>query len=214
MKSSVTKVFSGLFIGLLLGTPALGNPVPVEGEKGVEKRQFIEELIIAAIVNSASGALKSILGPEQPGCTWKSTNDNDNWWARVYTEISGTNYTAADICWTQGGYTITDNDAQAATCLINEHINQDFSCISQDSTNCNYPGSAFGNVRILHDLSTSAHQQLDSFAGERAINVTSTIPGLDHGFDITTNVNMLIYNNDGTSTGWTVELRGTGDEDC
>ena len=66
MKSSVTKVFSGLFIGLLLGAPALGNPAPVEGEKGVEKRQFIEELIIAAIVNSASGALKSIIGPEQP----------------------------------------------------------------------------------------------------------------------------------------------------
>lgn len=65
MKSSVT-ILGGLFIGLLVGAPALGNPVPVESEKGVEKRQFIEELIIAAIVNSASGALKSILGPEQP----------------------------------------------------------------------------------------------------------------------------------------------------
>jgi hypothetical protein len=66
MKSSVTNILSGLFIGLLLGAPALSNPVPVEGEKGIEKRQFIEDLIIAAIVNSASGALKSILGPEQP----------------------------------------------------------------------------------------------------------------------------------------------------
>ncbi|KAF5014854.1 hypothetical protein F66182_14020, partial [Fusarium sp. NRRL 66182] len=46
MKSSVTKILGSLFIGLLTGVPALGSPVPVEGEKGVEKRQFLEDLII------------------------------------------------------------------------------------------------------------------------------------------------------------------------
>lgn len=66
MKSSVTKILGGLFIGLLTGAPALGSPVPVEGEKGVEKRQFLEDLIIAAITGAGSGALNSLLGPEQP----------------------------------------------------------------------------------------------------------------------------------------------------
>lgn len=67
MKSSFTNILSGLFIGLLVGTPALGTPLPVEEEQGLEKRQgIIEDIILAAIIGSGSGALKSLLGPEQP----------------------------------------------------------------------------------------------------------------------------------------------------
>jgi hypothetical protein len=148
------------------------------------------------------------------GCNWGATVADKNWWSRVYAQIDGKNYTAADICWTEGGYHFTENDAQAASCLIDEHINQAFTCISQESNNCNYPGSAFGNVRVLKDLNTGPHNHLDSFAGERAIGVTqSVLQGLG-GFDVSTNVDMLIYNDDTTSTGWTVQLRGTADEDC
>jgi hypothetical protein len=71
MKSSVTKALSGLFIGLLLGAPALANPVPVETvpvetETAVEKRQFLEQFIITVITQSGKAVWNGLLGPDQP----------------------------------------------------------------------------------------------------------------------------------------------------
>jgi hypothetical protein len=46
------------------------------------------------------------------------------------------------------------------------------------------------------------------------MNVTNQLTNLGHGFDITTDIAMCILNNNGISTSWTVQLRGTGDEEC
>lgn len=57
-----TAFISSLLASLMVSVLA----VPVSEQNQVEERQFIEEIIISAIIGAGSGALKGLLGPEQP----------------------------------------------------------------------------------------------------------------------------------------------------
>lgn len=134
----------------------------------------------------------------------------------MYQEVNGQNNTIADVCWTQGGYTFTDNDISAAQCLVNLHVSEDASCMDLAGSSCEsgHDGTAIGNVRVMYSLSTDANQQLDQTNGDLANQAISVLTQLQHGFDITTNVDMALMNSDQTYTSWMVQLRGTGDENC
>jgi hypothetical protein len=64
----------------------------------------------------------------------------------------------------------------------------------------------------MYSLSTDAKQQLDQMNGELANQVISVLTQLQHGLDITTNVDIAMMNSDKTYTYWTAQLKGTGDE--
>ena len=148
-------------------------------------------------------------------CTWKSQYSDDRWWTRLQATVNGQNVTVAEVCWEGGGYAFSDNDVAAAQCLVDLHAQQDFSCIDLGGSSCDtHPGTAVGNVRLLHNWSTDAHQQLDATTADRAKKAIEKFMGLDHGWNIGTNYDMEMMNDDGTYAGWAVQVRGTGDEDC
>ncbi|KPM39270.1 hypothetical protein AK830_g7293 [Neonectria ditissima] len=206
-------------IGLMTAlTPVSGLPVADKLQTDdLEKRQgIIETIIISAIIGAGKGALGAVLGPDKPACTWKSTHDDQNWWARATRQVDGKEVTFAEFCWTEGGYKFNDNDANAAICLNNLHTQQKSTCIDLEGSSCNFPNSAVGNTRTYYDFSGKSDQQLSADSAERANAAISKLPEAmaDKGWDISTNVVIQPMNDDGTYTSWTVQLRGTGDEDC
>ena len=130
-------------------------------------------------------------------------------------EKDGKNVTIAEVCWNGGGYKFNDGDADVANCVVDLHTNQDFSCIDVQGSSCNnHPGTAVGNVRLLHGLDSKAHQTLPKDVGAVAKAAISKFKDLDHGWDLNTNFDMLPMKDNGEYYGWTVQVRGTGDLNC
>lgn len=140
------------------------------------------------------------------------------WYRVTYTADDVSEKALGDVCIDGGGYVATDTDVQVANCLTDLHVNQPTSCIDVDGSTCMADGTAVGNMRLTYSLDTSNDFTLPHDIGWRVKSIIQSLPettaqdGL--GWDIGTNINMGIANDDGTSTAWTVQIRGTGDQDC
>ena len=63
-----TSIASSFLAAAALAVPAIPSPTPFDKElETVEKRQgIIEGIILSAIIGASSGALKGVIGGEQP----------------------------------------------------------------------------------------------------------------------------------------------------
>lgn len=134
---------------------------------------------------------------------------------RAYKTVDGKNITVADMCWTSGGYQPNLGDMMAAQCLLGLHQNQKTTCIDLAGSPCDgFAGSAIGNVEVYSGFSGDPNQQPDKNSVDRMNAAFGTVQGLAHGWDIGSTISIAPINDDGTETGWTALIRGTGASNC
>lgn len=68
----------------------------------------------------------------------------------------------------------------------------------------------------MWDLATNNDQQLGRDDANKVKDLLPKLPAAmaDKGWDISTTIQINPMWDDGTSTSWTISLRGTGDADC
>lgn len=148
-------------------------------------------------------------------CTQDVEGRNDQYWARAYTEdAEGNQKAVAEMCWTSGGYSFTQADADAVACLMELHINQPTTCIDLEGSSCSVDNLAVGNVRNIKDFNTGNNQQIDRDPAERVAAAIHQMVEREQGWDIGSWIGIVPLNDDGVSTGWSVQIRGTGHDDC
>lgn len=148
-------------------------------------------------------------------CSQDSEAKGDQYWARAYTEDEQGNQKAvAEMCWTSGGYSFTQADADAVACLMELHINQPSTCIDLEGSSCYVGNIGVGNVRNIKDFNGSGDQQIDRDPGERVAAAIQQMVGREQGWDIGSYMNVVPLGDDGVSTGWSIQVRGTGHDDC
>ena len=119
------------------------------------------------------------------------------------------------MCWTSGGYNPVLADVLAAKCILGLHQNQASTCIDLKGSSCDaFPGTAVGNVEVYSGLSGNSNQQPDQYNIDRMDGGFQAILNTQHGWDIGTAFTISPSNDDGTGTGWTALIRGTGAADC
>lgn len=152
----------------------------------------------AAAVSCSVHPSKSIVEHDPHGvcherCCWDDTFDtdgdpNNQWWAGAYSPgEDGLNRTIAEICWTGGGYSITEDDSAVVDCLMDLHVNQQTTCIDTVGSSCDvHPGTGVGNVKNSYSLSGKGDQQIDAYNADRSKEAFRQMINREHGFDINT----------------------------
>ncbi|KAI1268962.1 hypothetical protein F5Y18DRAFT_373177 [Xylariaceae sp. FL1019] len=187
---------------------------PLVEKKEVEERQLLLDIILGAAIGSSSKALGILIGPDTPQCTWGATT-GEEWWTRIYDASSGSNVTIAEVCWTAGGYSISDTDANNVDCVLELHRNQDDTCIDVEGSSCQADdGTAVGNVKTKEIFNGAAHQHAPDDVVDKAKSAFRAMVGVAQGWDISSYMDIVIMNDDSSYQGWDALVFGTGASNC